>query len=412
MIKIHFLLVKAAVEALFEIFENDKQADKIIEKVLKSNPKWGSRDRAFIAETVYDCVRWQRLYAHLASPVSEAKNPNPNVYWEIVGVYLTLKNERNIALDVFQHIDFQQLTEKKAAITERKILYAIPDWLDETGEKELGAEAWTRELEALNQPAQIILRVNPLKIKVLDLQKKLADLGWASDTFGENLDLQDPTNWGLILKKRGNITATDLFQKGYFEVQDGGSQLIAPFLEVEPNMRVIDACAGAGGKTLHLATIMRNKGNIIALDTEGWKLKNLETRALRNGIKIIENQVITSEKTIESLHNSADRLLLDVPCSGLGVLKRNPDTKWKLKPDFLDQIRDTQQDILTRYSKMVKRGGKMVYATCSILPSENERQVQFFLEKNPNWAFVKERKVLPSVEGFDGFYMALMERKV
>ncbi|NJN34340.1 MAG: RNA methyltransferase, partial [Saprospiraceae bacterium] len=164
--KIHFLLVRAAVEALFDIFENDKQADKIVEKVLKSNPKWGSRDRAFIAETVYDCVRWYRLYAHLIPPLKPAQSANPNVYWDIVGVYLTLKNETNIALDIFQHIDFQQLTEKKAAIKERKILYAVPDWLDEMGENELGSEAWLRELDALNKPAPIILRANPLKIKV------------------------------------------------------------------------------------------------------------------------------------------------------------------------------------------------------------------------------------------------------
>ena len=175
-------------------------------------------------------------------------------------------------------------------------------------------------------------------------------------------------------------------------------------------MRVVDACAGAGGKSLHLAALMKNKGTLISLDTEGWKLEELKKRARRNGVHIIETRAIESTKTIKRLHNSADRLLLDVPCSGIGVLRRNPDAKWKLAPEFLDNVRTIQAKILADYSKIIKIGGQLVYATCSILPSENELQVQKFLAENANFKFIAERKVSPAEDGFDGFYMARLER--
>jgi 16S rRNA (cytosine967-C5)-methyltransferase len=398
--KLHFHLVRAVENALRDIFDNGKQADKVIEKVLKSNPKWGSRDRGFIAETTYECVRWHRLYAHIALD----SVPVIATFLDIIGVHLILKNKDNIDLSEFNHLIYKVLQKKYDTVEDRKIKQSIPDWLDALGEKELGADKWQAEITALNCPANVVIRVNTLKTKVEDVQKKLTELGWENEKTGQNTE-------GVLLKKRGNIFTTDIFKQGHFEVQDGGSQLIVPFLEAEEGMRVIDACAGAGGKTLHLATLMQNKGKIIALDTEGWKLEELRKRAKRNGIHIIETRTIDTTKVIKRLHESADRLLLDVPCSGLGVLRRNPDAKWKLKPEFLDTIRHTQQDIITNYSKMVKKGGKMVYATCSILPSENQNQVQTFLEKNKDWTFIKDRTVYPSVEGFDGFYMTLLEKK-
>jgi 16S rRNA (cytosine967-C5)-methyltransferase len=174
-------------------------------------------------------------------------------------------------------------------------------------------------------------------------------------------------------------------------------------------MRVVDACAGAGGKSLHLAALMRNQGTIISLDTEAWKLDELRRRAKRNGVQIIQTRPIESSKTIKRLHGTADRLLLDVPCSGLGTLRRNPDAKWKLTPEFLDNVRATQADILRSYSKILRPGGQLVYATCSILPSENEKQVERFLSENPNFRLLEERKLTPAEHGFDGFYMARIE---
>jgi 16S rRNA (cytosine967-C5)-methyltransferase len=184
-------------------------------------------------------------------------------------------------------------------------------------------------------------------------------------------------------------------------------------LDAKPGQRIIDACAGAGGKSLHIAEMMENKGQLISLDIYESKLKELKRRAKRNGAFNIETRVIDTTKVIKKLHGTADKVLIDAPCSGLGVLKRNPDTKWKMQPDFLDRIRTLQQQLLRDYSKMVKEDGEFMYATCSILPSENELQVKEFLasEEGATFEIKKENKVSPSATGFDGFYMALMKRK-
>jgi 16S rRNA (cytosine967-C5)-methyltransferase len=414
--KLHRPLVEAVVEALTDIFQNHKYADKVIERLLRSNPKWGSRDRAFIAETTYECVRWLRLLATIAGKNWENSSQNSKNteggylgfsradFLEIVGVYWTLKAGESIDFAEFKHLHADNLTIRKADWQhDRRVRESIPDWMDAVGEQELGSEKWTAVVQAMNQTADVVLRCNNLKVNVLDLQKQLAAVGWETEKH-------PLSNSALILKKRGNIFQTQLFKDGFFEVQDAGSQLIAPFLQVEAGMRVVDACAGAGGKTLHLATLMENRGKIIALDTEGWKLEELRKRARRNGIHIVETRPIESTKTIKRLAESADRLLLDVPCSGLGVLRRNPDAKWKLQATFIDTIRKTQQEILTNYSKMLRVGGKMVYATCSVLPSENAEQVKQFLEKNPNFKWLDEKTVSPDVAQTDGFYMALLER--
>jgi 16S rRNA (cytosine967-C5)-methyltransferase len=285
----------------------------------------------------------------------------------------------------------------------RKIRESIPDWLDELGVKELGTK-WEKEIAALNEEAKVVLRVNTIKISREELQKQLEEL--------ENILTDAPLDFpdALLLEERQNIFTRQQFKDGLFEVQDGGSQLIAPFLQVKPGMRVIDACAGAGGKTLHLAALMQNKGRIIALDTEEWKLDELKKRGRRAGVANVETRLIESSKTIKRLENSADRLLLDVPCSGLGVLKRNPDAKWKMSLDFIEQVKELQQRILADYSSMVKTGGEMVYSTCSLFPSENEKQVETFLKNQPqHFELLEQKTVLPSA-GFDGFFMARLKK--
>jgi len=246
------------------------------------------------------------------------------------------------------------------------------------------------------------LRVNTLK----------SDLKSVVSIFGEDKveTLPEIPN-ALVLKKRQNVAGQESFKKGFYEVQDAGSQLIPSFMDLKPGQTVIDACAGAGGKTLQIAAILENKGRVISLDIENYKLEELQKRAIRNGVKIMSTGLIRSEKNIKELTDTADRLLLDVPCSGLGVLRRNPDTKWKLQPTFLATIRNTQWHILSTYSKMVKRGGKMVYATCSLLPSESENQVtRFVMEFGDKWRLIDERRTSTADEGYDGFYMALLER--
>ncbi|MEQ1586605.1 MAG: RsmB/NOP family class I SAM-dependent RNA methyltransferase [Cyclobacteriaceae bacterium] len=395
--KIYRNLSAAVVEGLHDIFVNKKYADKVIEKILKSNPKWGARDRRFIAETTYDIVRWYRLFKE----ISEAEDED---FWKLLGVWCLWNNTEFPDWEEFKGLDRKKIEARYEEFqSDRKIKESIPDWLDELGEKELGKE-WAKELTALNEEASVVLRVNTLKVNRKSLQQQLEEEEIVTDAPAEFPD-------ALILEQRQNIFTRQQFKDGLFEVQDAGSQLIAPFLKVEPGQRVIDACAGGGGKTLHLASLMQNKGRIIALDTEEWKLEELKKRSRRAGAGNIEARVIESSKTIKRLENSADRLLLDVPCSGLGVIKRNPDAKWKLSVDFIERVKELQQNILADYSTMVKPGGLIVYSTCSLLPTENENQVEKFLESRKEQFELVEQKWIKPSEGFDGFYMALLKRK-
>jgi 16S rRNA (cytosine967-C5)-methyltransferase len=394
--RLHRGTSEAVVQALKLIFEENRYADKVIEKVLKQNSRWGARDRRFIAETTYDIVRWYRWFRELG----QVKG---NDFWELLGVWCILSGVDLPAWEEFKGLSAEAvLASEKKNVYSRKVRESIPDWLDELGEMELGADKWQIELSALNELAPVVLRVNTLKISKADLRARFEEEQIGTITVPEHPD-------ALVLEERQNIFGSSAFKEGLFEVQDAGSQAISPFLRIAPGMRVIDACAGAGGKTLHLAALMKNKGRIVAMDTEQWKLDELQKRGRRAGVSNMEAKVIESGKTIKRLANSADRLLLDVPCSGLGVLKRNPDAKWKLSLDFITKIRELQQHILHDYCDMLKPGGLMVYSTCSILPSENENQVQRFLSEKPGFQLVEEKHLFPS-QGFDGFYMALISK--
>lgn len=399
-IRLHPLLVRAVAQALLAIFQENRHADKVIEQVLKQNPKAGSRDRAFIAETTYEVVRYYRLYSEVLgkTPHSEAD------FWEMIGAHLVKNGLVLPDWREFKALKTNILKEKlQQAASIRKLRESIPDWLDDAGAAELG-ERWDATLAALNQSARVVLRANRLKTDRAALAASLQQEGVATEMLG-------PSD-AVALIRRQNVFQTGAFKKGLFEVQDYSSQQVAALLAPAPGMRVVDACAGGGGKTLHLAALMQNRGALIALDTHAWKLDELRTRARRAGASNIETRPIESRKTIKRLYGSADRLLLDVPCSGLGVIRRNPDAKWKLTPEAIDNLRATQQEILQAYSPIVKPGGRMVYATCSILPSENRAQVEKFLasEAGKDFKLLEERQILPQDEGFDGFYIALLER--
>jgi 16S rRNA (cytosine967-C5)-methyltransferase len=403
--RLHRNLCFAVIDGLTLIFNEGKYADKVIQQLLKRDKRWGSRDRAFVAETTYDIVRWKRLYAEIA----EVKAPyDRDNLWRIFAVWATL---RGIKLPDWKYFESTPTRKIKGRFDElsqtRKYKESIPDWMDQLGAKELGESIWTKEISALNEQADVILRVNTLNTTKDKLQSELFDLGLETEAIKGYAN-------ALRLKERANVFQTDAFKNGHFEVQDASSQLVAEFLDVEPGMRVVDACAGAGGKALHLASLMENKGQIIALDIYGNKLNELKRRAKRNGAFNIETRAIESTKVIKKLYDKADRVLIDAPCSGLGVLKRNPDAKWKLQPEFIEDIKKTQQEILQQYSRIVKSGGKLVYATCSILPSENRKQVDLFLtsEHGKDFTFVKENNIFAHKSGFDGFYMALLEKKI
>ncbi|NNL15281.1 MAG: RsmB/NOP family class I SAM-dependent RNA methyltransferase [Flavobacteriaceae bacterium] len=402
--RLHRNLCYAVIDGLNLIFNEGDFADKVIPQLLKRDKRWGSRDRSFIAETTYDIVRWKRLYAE----ISEVKEPfSREKLWRLFAVWATLKG---IKLPDWKYLEGTPTRRIKGRFDElskiRKFAESIPDWMDELGLKELGEKVWSKEINAQNQQAEVILRVNTLNTSKEELQARLFD----SDIETEFIKGYPSA---LKLPQRANVFVTDAFKEGLFEVQDASSQLVAEFLDVKPGMKVVDACAGAGGKTLHLASLMANKGQIIAMDVYESKLKKLKVRAKRNGVHNINIRLIDSTKRVKKLYNKADRVLIDAPCSGLGVLRRNPDDKWKLNPEFIENIKKTQQEILQQYSKMVKSGGKMVYATCSVLPSENQSQVQKFLKSDSgkDFIFAKDRKILAHQSGFDGFYMALLERK-
>lgn len=400
--RLHRNLVFATIDALSEIFNDGKYADKSIEKALKRDKRWGSRDRSFIAETTYDIVRWKRLYSEIAEVKAPYSREN---LFRLFAVWATL---RGIAIPDWKQIEPTPSRRIKGKFDElskiRKYRESIPDWMDEMGVKELGEKVWEKEIHALNEQAPVVLRVNTLNTTRDQLRSLLKDENIITEPLKGYPD-------ALKLEERTNVFKTDAFKKGFFEVQDASSQMVAHFLEVEPGMRVVDTCAGAGGKTLHIAALMENKGQIIATDIYENKLKELKRRAKRAGAHNIEPRAIDSTKVVKKLYGTADRVLIDAPCSGLGVLSRNPDAKWKLQPEFIETIKQTQAEILDTYSRILKPGGKMVYATCSILPSENQEQVEKFLARDSgkNFKLVKDQKILSYETGFDGFYMALLE---
>ena len=399
--RLHRNLVFPIIDAISLIFNEDEYADKVVEKTLKRDKRWGSRDRKFIAETIYEMVRWKRLYNEIAGTKGHYSAEN---IWKNFTVWAVLKGISLPDWNQFKDVPVRRIKGKfDSCKTNRVLRESIPDWMDDLGMEALGEKRWAKELSALNKQAPVVLRTNRLRTNRDGLQKALAKEGIATQMIPGFPD-------ALELVERANVFRTNAFRSGLFEVQDASSQLVAPYLDVAPGMRVVDTCAGAGGKTLHLAALMQNKGQLIATDIYESKLKKLKVRARRNGVHNVTTKVLDSTKVFKKMNNAVDRVLIDAPCSGLGVLKRNPDSKWKLQADFVANIIKTQATILNDYSKLVKNNGKLVYATCSILPAENEFQVQAFLKNNENFSLVKEKKVSPFKSGYDGFYMALLER--
>jgi 16S rRNA (cytosine967-C5)-methyltransferase len=402
--KLYPNLVKAITEALEEIFTNGAYADITVEQTLKKDARWGARDRKFIAGNIYDIVRWYRLYQSCLID----KQQSLHLYYSIFAVAHIIKGFELPPWEEFASIDASAIKEAyQKSIKIRKLKASIPDWLDDMGLQQFGEKEWEKEIDALNQEAEVYIRANSLKTTTSKLQTDLTKENVETEIVQDVLFQHQEKP--IKITKRQRLQQLESYKNGLFEIQDAASQLVAPFLQLKAGMKVIDACAGAGGKALHITSLMQNKGSILAMDLEGKKLEELERRAHRAGVRIINTSIVTKEIILKN-KDSADRLLLDVPCSGLGVLKRNPDAKWKLTPTFMDEIQKTQASILNDYSIMLKPGGLMVYATCSILPVENQLQVQHFLEKNPGkYELINEQRIMPS-QGYDGFYMACIKR--
>ena len=395
---LHPNLTTQILGALGDIFARNQHAEQVVDARLKANRKWGARDRRLFAESVYENVRWWRLNWHLAGlPDAECLQPEAITEERVRTLWEAYWARHEAALA-------GQPTTPPEDIS-LAIRASVPDWLFELGAKEFGAE-WPGLLAALNQPADVFLRANSLHTTADALKADLALQGIEAD---EVPGLPD----ALRLKERRKLGNSTAFCNGLFEIQDAASQHVAPLLQVEPGQTVIDACCGAGGKTLHLAALMRNKGRLLALDVRDKPLHALAERAKRASISIIELGVLDKEQVHTDLFASADRVLLDVPCSGLGTLRRNADVKWKLTAKDVARLVRVQARILSDYSQFVKPGGKLVYATCSLLPDENERQVQAFLvEHGAAWTLEQELHLRPDREGFDGFYAARLIRNV
>lgn len=292
-----------------------------------------------------------------------------------------------------------EMTAREAdlAAQPRAVRESIPDWLDELGECELGA-AWDAEISALNHRAAVFLRVNTLKTS------RAEAMAWLS-AVGVECTVVPGLPDSLVLPP-GKVLPKTLRADGRVEIQDAGSQTIAALLDPQPGERVIDSCSGAGGKALHLAALMQNEGRVFAMDVDAKKLAELERRAKRAGASCVKPKLIT-DTTPSDFANIGDRLLIDAPCSGFGTLKRQPDLKWRIKPTQLDRVRTIQKDLLADYTAMLKPGGRLVYATCSILPSENRAAVESLLEKG-GFTLLEEKPVSPAATGFDGFYAAAL----
>lgn len=395
---VQFHILNTLSQALIEIFEKGKHADRMIDKYMRVNKNWSADDRSFFAEAVYGIVRNKRNLEFIAES---------ELLWPVIGAYLVTKNLKPVARPEFKSTDAAKVQSRMKAEKPIAVEQSFPDWLVEMGQKEFPAD-WPKIMLSLNKEPEIFLRTNTLKTNVEKL---------INDLKAENINVVKVKSSialpeALQLKVRKNVFATQASKNGEFEMQDAGSQFIAALLQAKPGQQVVDACAGSGGKSLHLAALMQNKGKILAMDIHDWKLQDLKQRALRAGATIIETKLIDSPKVIQRLENTFDRVLIDSPCSGLGVLRRNPDTKWKLTSEQIDSVCDLQKDILSKYSSMCKAGGIMVYATCSILNCENEDQVKQFLSSTAGkkWVLISEHRIWPHVHGFDGFYAAVLKK--
>lgn len=385
---------------LSEVLNEKSPADRAISREFKAT-KMPLTAQIHIVDAVGDMLRRLNLLAFLADvPMEQAGI----AIQALICQWHLLQSRQLPNLRAADRCNQTVFEERRELAKQQPALWdGCPEWLDQLGTEQLG-EQWPAERAALATAAKRFIRHNTLKCTEDQLIQRLRD---------EQIDLKpvDGVAGAFEVLSNGSLFRTKAFDDGLFEQQDAGSQLIAPFLNIEPGMRVIDACAGAGGKTLHLAALMTGKGRLLSMDVEQWKLDNLKQRARRAGAHNVETRLIESSKTIKRLKESADRVLLDVPCSGLGVLKRNPDTKWRDTAERLPVLLELQADILRRYSKMVKPGGQLVYATCSLLPAENRQQVDAFLAQCEGmFTLVKDQSVSPAETGFDGFYMALLQR--
>ncbi|MBX3625248.1 MAG: RsmB/NOP family class I SAM-dependent RNA methyltransferase [Rhizobacter sp.] len=413
-------LLELATDLLHKVLQFDSPADRVVSDFFRANRALGQRERHTLAETTYTVLRQRLLYQHLAqSGKGEMERRLAVLAWQGNEGFLraALSEPEQQWLAQVQKVDRTALPEK--------LRHNLPEWLADMLKAQLGDEFWPL-VESLNESAPLDLRVNTFKAKREDVAKALADA---------RIDAQ-PTPyspWGLRVQGKPALNKLDVFTRGDVEVQDEGSQLLSLLTDPKRGEMVVDFCAGAGGKTLALGAAMRNTGRLYAFDTSGHRLAALKPRLARSGLSNVYPAQIAHERDerIKRLAGKIDRVLVDAPCSGLGTLRRNPDLKWRQSPESIEELRVKQGAILASAARLVKPGGRLVYATCSVLEQENESIVTEFTA-----AQGKAFKVLPAAlllekahvsgaeglvrgdflrlwphrHGTDGFFAAVWER--
>lgn len=382
------------------VFWENTFASKAIQHVLKLHPEWEEEQRGILSEAAYDIIRWWRALWFILDQEPSADEKDLQ---KLISVFLFTKRGDLAALQRIKGLDANQVIQRIAITKNTRVLReSVPDWLDRQGEQELGSR-WDKIIASLNSPPDLVIRINTLKTTEKELITILRKEGVTVESIKWSLD-------ALRLIEKRNVFVLPSFRSGLFEVQDAASQMVSRILAPQSGMRLVDACAGEGSKTLHCAALMNNKGKIIALDTQEWRLRQLRKRAAKAGVDTIETRVITSSKIYKRMSNTADCLLLDVPCSGIGTLRRNPDIKWKVSAEDFIRLKDLQQELLERYHPILKLKGRLAYSVCSIFPSEGEQQIKRFLAGHHDFHLLQEQRYWPDTDGSDGFYIALLER--
>ena len=377
--------IQAISNALLEVIWYGKRPDQVLESEFRKLNRPGSRDRSIVAESVYELIRYWRFWWFL---LNKETSISPDLLEDLINFYFNNRTK----------------SQSPDINLPPQIQYSVPDETWQIGIRELGNK-WCEEVIAQSSPAPIHIRANRIKNSAGELREKLYLLGIESE-------FHDLCQDALIIKGRyRKLFQTDLFKSGCFELQDAGSQRVSILANPLPGTQIIDACAGAGGKSLHMAALMGNKGKIIAMDIFAHKLSELKRRARRAGVTIIETKLIDNQKPMKTLKNSADLVLIDAPCSGSGTWRRNPDLKYKLTYNWLANCTNLQEKLLHDYSIMVKPGGILVYSTCSIFPSENEVQWHKFLKNHPDFIEMERKTLWPSLHQCDGFFMAKAQKK-
>ena len=380
-------LLDACAELVRLTLTLEHPADAVVSRFFRDNRNLGPRERATLAETVYTVLRKKLLFDHLAPSGS---GPRERRY-AILGFYGP-RDFLSSALSEQEKAWLANCDAVRPADLMERHRHNLPEWLVEPLKAQLGDGFWPL-VDSLSQSAPLDLRVNVLKEKRADVQKELA-----REAIKSVATPYSP--WGLRIEGKPALTRLDVFSRGAVEVQDEGSQLLALLLDAKRGEMVVDFCAGAGGKTLAIGATMRSTGRLYAFDVSGHRLDALKPRLARSGLSNVHPAAIAHERDdrVKRLAGKMDRVLVDAPCSGLGTLRRNPDLKWRQSPKAVEELVVKQTAILASAARLLKSGGRLVYATCSILPQENEEIARAFSAANPEFVPLNMRELLEQLK--------------